>query len=234
MHSQSIRRIARNHRQLIAALLAGLAGLLIVSMLRPGPLPTTTIVVASHRLPAGHVLTNDDLTTREWPTSVGEPPPLVDVDAARGRTIAGPLDAGELVSPSRLVGPDLLAMGDTAAPPGDQATLVAAPVRLADPGQATLLRAGDVVDVIAARASDGGGQSASLVARGVRVVTIAAEATSKGGLLPNSESALGESADSSSLIVVAVTPAVATELAAAATRSKISVVIRPQLPARGS
>ena len=125
MHSQSIRRIARNHRQLIAALLAGLAGLLIVSMLRPGPLPTTTIVVASHRLPAGHVLTNDDLTTREWPTSVGEPPPLVDVDAARGRTIAGPLDAGELVSPSRLVGPDLLAMGDSASPPEDQATLVA-------------------------------------------------------------------------------------------------------------
>ena len=167
-------------------------------------------------------------TPRHQCAPVASSPLTPRVDAARGRTIAVPMDSGELVSSSRLVGPDLLGLGDITGNGSGEPALVAAPVRLADAGQATLLRAGDIVDVIAARASDGGGQSANLVARDVRVITIAADAGSKGGLLPT-DTAAGDPPDSSSLIVVAVMQDVATELAAAATRSRISVVLKPQV-----
>ena len=123
-----------------------------------GSLPTTTIVVAVTRLPAGHVLTNDDLTTRDGRLRSGT------TTSCRRRCRTRPhycpcSDAGEL-SESKSTGWPRLAgnMGDTTAHLKIKATLVAAPVRLADPGNAS--SPGDVVDVIAARASDGGGQSA--------------------------------------------------------------------------
>lgn len=218
------RRFSRAHRQLVAALLAGVAALVALSLLRPSPPATTTILVASRTLPAGHTITDADVTAAAWPTSVGAPPATAQLDELRGRVTAGPMTPGEPLSLGRIVGPNLLELSGTTDP--GNAELVAAPVRLADAGQAALIRPGDLVDVIAARASDGGGQSAERVAIDARVITIAATSENESGLL-SSGSSDPSSTEPGSLIVLAVSPATATELAAATTRSRLSVVLKP-------
>ncbi len=219
------RRLTRTHRQLLAALLVGVAALLTISLVRPAAPSTTPILVASRTLPAGHALTDGDLLSTPWPDSIGEPPATAELDQLRGRVTAGPVAAGEPVSLTRVVGPGLLELTGSAS--ADPTGFVAAPVRLADAGQAALIRPGDIVDVIAARAIDGGGQSADLVASDVRVITIAAEAGGGSSLLSSSGDSTSASSEPGNLIVLAVTSAVATELAAAATRSRLSVVLKP-------
>lgn len=219
------RRISRTHRQLIAAVLAGVAALITISMLRPSSPETTSILVTNKTLPAGHPITDADVSTAAWPTSVGEPPATADLDQLRGRVTAGPMAAGEPLSLTRIVGPDLLELAGTA--DAGSGELVAAPVRLADAGQVALIRPGDSVDVIAARASDGGGQSADRVAIDARVITIAAATENDAGLLSSSADPGAASTEPGSLIVLAVSPATATDLAAATTRSRLSVVLKP-------
>src|SRR5436190_795896 len=90
---------------------------------------------------------------------------------------------------------------------------VAAPIRIADPGVARLLQAGDVVDVLAA-SEHGDGTTAPLVATSVRVVTVPAPEDVTSGLADGA------------LIVVATTPSTAAVLARAAVTSRLSVTIR--------
>ena len=98
------------------------------------------------------------------------------------------------------------------------AGLVAAPVRLVDPGVAPLLRAGESVDVLAAPESPTGAVDtapalARVVARGVRVLTVTAPAAT--------DSNLG------TLVVLAVTPAEAQALAGAEASGRLSVTLDP-------
>lgn len=219
-----VRRFSRTHRQLLAAGLAGIAALMTISLLRPSPPATTAILVANRELPAGHTISDSDVGEAQWPTSVGPPPSVAEIDDIRGRVTTGPLAAGEPIGVARVIGPGLLELAGATSSDGTE--LVAAPIRLADSGQAALIRPGDTVDVIAARASDGGGQSAERVATDVRVITIAGAADDDPGLLSSSDDSGAASTESGSLIVLAVTPVTATDLAAASTRSKLSVVLK--------
>lgn len=221
-----LRRTFGKHRRLFAALLAGLACLFALGELRPTPPKTVAYLSASAALPAGHVVTAADIATVDWPERLPAPLALTDSEAVIGRTTAGPLASGELVSESRLVGPGLLAIANIAST-NESGSVVAAPVRLADPGQASLVRPGDLVDVLAARAIDGGGQSATLVAADAIVITVPGdEATSDGSGLMGSGGGSGSNFDGGQLIVLAVDESTATDLAAAATRSQLSVVLK--------
>lgn len=232
MFTRQLRRFTRTHRQFVAAILAGTAALLTISMLRPSPPPTTPILVASRPLPAGHTVSDADVRTADWPTVLGEPLTTADLGQVKGRITAGPLSTGEPITATRIVGPGLLGLAESTSADGQSGTYVAAPVRLADAGQTALIRPGDLVDVLAARATDGGGQSAEQVAADARVITIASQSEGEAGLLPRTGNQDGDSTEPGSLIVLAVSAHTATELAAAATRSRLSIVLKP--PTRGT
>ena len=129
--------------------------------------------------------------------------------ALAGRVLAGPVRAGEPITDVRLVGRSLLE--------GYGERLVAAPVRIADAESARLLRAGDVIDVLAATAAaESGAGEARLVAAGVRVVVVPlVEESALGG------GSFGEGA----LVVLATSPETATRLASAAVTSRLSLTI---------
>lgn len=121
----------------------------VVLALRPAPAPPTAprlpaavgVAVAALDLPAGTVLSRNQLTVARFPPAAvpsgttARPAPLV------GRVLAGSVRAGEPVTDVRLVGTGL-----TRLLPAGQ---VAAPIRLADLAVAALVHTGDRVDVLA-------------------------------------------------------------------------------------
>src|SRR4051794_16084952 len=123
-------------RQAAAALLTVLA---LALALRPSPAPPGTgslhavpVAVSAHDLPAGTVLTADDLATVRYPPDAVPAGAAGDPERLLGRTLAGGVRAREPLTDARLVGP-----GVTSLLPDGQ---VAAPVRLADLAVAALLR----------------------------------------------------------------------------------------------
>ena len=188
-------------RQVAAGLLACLA---LALALRPPPPavgpapPTVPVVVAAADLPAGAALTGADLTVARLPAGSAPAGVVTDVPQLTGAVLAAPLRSGEPVTDVRVVGPGLW----SAVPAGQ----VAAPVRLADLAVATLLRAGDRVDVLAA-----GDSGAEVVAGGALVLaapTVAEDAPGSSGLL-----------------VLAVSPDAAGRLAAAAASATLTVTL---------
>jgi len=226
VRSAHLRRSFSKHRRLLASLLAGFACLIALGELRPPAPVTIAYLSASAALSAGHILTDADLAEIAWPEHLPAPQGLTDRSDIIGRTTAGPLAPGELVSESRLVSPGLLEIANLARTRGTE-SVVAAPVRLADPDQASLVRPGDLVDVLAARAVDGGGQSATLVAADAIVITIpgGAAASEDTGLMAPGGGSTGN-LDGGHLIVLAVEESTAIDLAAASTRSQLSVVLK--------
>ena len=188
-------------RRLRAALCAGLAVLFAVrAHAAPAP-PRTTVLVAAHDLPAAARVGPGDLTRRAFP-SEDVPAGVVTAGQAVGRLTVGPVRAGEPLTDARLLGASLLR-----GYPG----AVAIPVRLGDPGAAALLRVGDRVDLLAA---DPQGRSPA------RLVTSQAPVLA----LPH-VAAGGTDLVSGALVVVAVPPETARDLAAAAVTSFLSVTI---------
>jgi len=119
------------------------------------------------------------------------------VRAAVGRLPAGPVRRGEPLTDARLLGPGLLA--------GYGPGLVAAPVRIADADAVALLRPGERIDVLA----------------GARVVAAAVPVAA----VPRASGADAVGRDGA-LVVVAVRPEVAGELAEGEVDSRLSVTIR--------
>ena len=198
-------------RALAVVLLLAAVGL----ALRPEP-PTAAVapaatgvpvVVAGRDLPAGAVLARPDLRTASLPTAVVPAGSPREPASLLGRTVAGPVRRGEVLTDARVVGPGLTAgLG-----PGEVAVV---PVRLADARAAALVRAGDRVDVLGAPVeADGasGSRDAVEVAAGVRVLAV----------LHGDEDADGV------VIVVAAAPGVARRLAGAASRHRLTVTVRP-------
>jgi pilus assembly protein CpaB len=193
-------------RRVTAVLLA--AGAATVA-LRPSPaLPadprpaTVGVAVAALDLPAGTVLSREQLTVAQLPKSAAPsgtthgPGPLV------GRVLAGSVRAGEPLTDVRLVGAGL-----TRLLPGG---LVAAPVRLADLAVAALAHTGDRVDVLAT-AHDA-----------ARADVIAANAL----VLAADDRPRDASADpGGGLLLLAVDGATAGRLAAAAASSTLTVTL---------
>jgi Flp pilus assembly protein CpaB len=160
-----VRRAVLRRRRPLAAVLAAVAVAAAVHAVAAPPPANVAVPVAARDLPAGAVLTGDDLAETAFaPGSV----PSDLATGAVGRTLAAPLRRGEPVTDVRLVGPAL-----SAGYPG----LTAVPVRLPDAEMVDLLHVGDRVDLVAA---DPQGAGARVVASAVPVLAIPAASAEPG------------------------------------------------------
>jgi Flp pilus assembly protein CpaB len=200
---RDVRRAVDRHRRLLAAGLTGLAVAFTVSAVRPD-VATVSVATAARDLPAGSVLAPGDLVAAAYPPAAVPDGVLHSPDELTGRALAGAVRRGEPLTDARLVGSGLL--GSTALPAGT----VAAPVRLADGDVGRLVSAGDRVDVLAAAPRDTPGP-AVVVAAGALVLAVPAL----------EHGTLGDGA----LVLLAVPPSVARDLAGAA-GLRLSVTLR--------
>lgn len=191
-----------------AVLVAVLAG---AQALTPEAAATVPVVTAAKDLRWGATVSSSDVAVTQVPAAAVPDGALTSLEDVRGRLLTSPVRRGEALTDVRLIGPSVLSE------PG----LVAVGVRLADAGLAGFLRAGSVVDVLAAAADAGfdrpvGPGTAEVVASAVRVLAV------PGG----NTSTLGGSSDGA-LVIVAASEAQATRLAAAQSQSQLSLVLRP-------
>jgi Flp pilus assembly protein CpaB len=129
-------------RRVLSAVLAGAAVLGCVAVARtPEGGPRTAVVVAAHDLPAGHLLGPVDVVVQQRPTGFAPARSMRTAGELSGHRLAGPVTAGEVLTPGRLLGPGLLHGRD------DGARAVHVPV--ADPGALAMVGAGDTVDLVA-------------------------------------------------------------------------------------
>lgn len=191
------------------ALVAGLTAL------APPPPPTERLLTAVRDLRPGQLLTSGDVQMSDVPVALVPAGAARSTEAVVGRVVATAVGQGELLTEARLLAGGLLATYDTP---------VAVPVRIADAAAVRLLRAGDVVDVLASSTdvSERTTAAARPVAPGVRVVTVPAGEEE----LQASATEVGEGG----LVVLAVTERQAADLAQAEVFHRLSVVLRPNRP----
>ncbi|CAN5600637.1 MAG: SAF domain-containing protein [Nocardioidaceae bacterium] len=198
-----LRRAIAARRRPLAAICAAAAVASGISAARPPPPPVTTVVVAARDLPAGAVLGTSDLTTSAWPRGTAPAAAISADELPLGRTVAGPMRAGEPLTDVRLVQPGLLE--------GYPADSVLAMIRVADPAASSVVAVGDVVDVIGADPQ--GRAPAIVVARGAPVVS-----------LPE-KPADALSVSDGLVLILAVPEGSALRLADAAVRLQLSVLL---------
>ncbi|WP_418060359.1 SAF domain-containing protein [Pimelobacter simplex] len=170
----TLRRHLLRHRRLLAALLLAGATASSLHVLAPPDPPTAAVLVAARDLPAGRVLAPGDLTSAPLPPGVlpaGAVPPG---SPPLGRALAAPLRRGEPLTDVRLVGPGLAT--------GQPSGTVAVPIRLADAGQAALLAAGDVLDLLAT--DPRGADPSRVLARAAVVLAVPEASAAEDGALP--------------------------------------------------
>jgi Flp pilus assembly protein CpaB len=199
---RDLRRAASWHRRLLAAGLAAAAVAAGLTTLAPPPPRTVEVLVAAHDLAGGGQLGAGDVRLAAFLPPTVPSGALRRTGAAVGRVLAAPLRAGQPLTDLALVGDSLVA--------GYGRGVVGAPVRIADAGAVSLLHVGDTVDVLAA--APDGGQAATVVAAAAPVVAVPAVDADGGPL------------GSGALLVLAVSPQVAAELATAAVSSQLSLV----------
>lgn len=183
-----------------------MAVLATVAAASPPDPPTTRVAVADASLPGGHAVTADDLRMVRVPTRFVPEQAITDPATVVGRSLVAPVTRGQVLTAVSVVRPRPDAADDG---------LVTTPLRLADPDVVGLLAVGDVVDVIAADPRTG---NSAVVAEQVRIVAI--PRTADGGGPLGTQAAGGEEGR---LVLVAVTPEVATELASAAVSRRLTV-----------
>jgi Flp pilus assembly protein CpaB len=190
----------------VVALLLGTAAALTVEELSPAPPPDVPSLQAARDLPAGEVLDVDDVVVARVPDGSAPATGFTRPAQAVGQRLSTAVQAGEPLTPTRLVGPGLLL--------GQRPGTVALPLRLADPAAAALLRPGDRIDVVAAVPGAGTSQ---VVGAGLVVL----DAPTAGACV------VGEAlTDDAGLVVLAVTPPLATRLVAAAADAPLWYVLR--------
>ena len=202
----AVRRTIDWHRRTIAAVLAGVAVLASLSALAPKHPPTRAVWAAAHDLSGGSPLRPTDVVLTRLPQAVVPAGALESGSTVVGRLLAAPVRRGEPLTDVRLLGPSLLA---ALGRPGQ----VAVPVRLADgAAAAAIARPGEVVDVLAVGSLDDSASSGdpTVIAAAVTVLAVPGR----------------DGSSDAGLVVVAVTPAAAADLAVAATRSRLSLVLR--------
>lgn len=128
---------------MLGALLAGAAVWLLGSQWLPQPVDSgTPVLVAARDLPLGRTVTEEDLRLDRRPVSALPAQTFERVEAAVGRVTAGPVLAGEVLTPARFRGAaQLVGLG------GER---VAVSVPLVDPGLLTVIQPADRVAVLAA------------------------------------------------------------------------------------
>ena len=201
---KSVRREVLLRRRLLAALCVGL-GVFLGLRSVAGPVPATTpVLVATHDLAAGVVLTDADLTQRTFAPGT-EPADTVELGTAVGRTLAAPMTAGEPVTTVRLIAPGLLD-----GYPG----LVALPLRIPDPDTVALLRVGDRIDVLA---TDPAGSGTTTIAHDALVLALPNPAVHPSAIATNPTV-------SGRLVVVGTTSEMSERVADASVRRFLTVI----------
>jgi Flp pilus assembly protein CpaB len=153
-------------RRVAAGALVVLAG---VAALRSDPNgDRTDIVVAARDLAPGVELTDADVRLETRTATTVPDGSHSDVAAVVGETLAGPARRGEVITDVRLLGPRL-----AESTVGADARIV--PLHLADTALLDLIRAGDVVDVLAAATSDTGADARPRVIATDAVVVLVSE-----------------------------------------------------------
>lgn len=138
VHTARARRIA-------AAVLVILAAIIAIRA-EPGG-EHSTAAIASRDLPPGTPITADDIRIENRLVTTLPDGSQSDPAAVVGAMPAGPIRRGEVITDVRLLGPRL-----AQAATGPDARLV--PLHVADRALPDLLRPGDIVDIVAAPASD--------------------------------------------------------------------------------
>ena len=151
-------------RRILALVLVVAAGL---SMLIDGHRADPLVVIFARPVAAGAVLTDADLTTTRFPSNVVPANAIQEQELAAGQILAAGAAEGEVVTTTRLGGPDLIAQLVAEEPPGEEFTMV--PVPLAEPDIVPMLHHGVRVDVI--------GHGPAVIAEGGRIVTVGDEGT---------------------------------------------------------
>jgi Flp pilus assembly protein CpaB len=210
---RDLRRALSWHRRLVAAGLAAAAVAAGLAAVQPPRAETATVVTANRDLAAGSRVTASDVRQTQIARAAVPSGALTDLSTVTGRTTAGPVRRGELLTDVRLLGASML--------DGYGADVVASPVRIADPAAAELLHVGDMVDVLAAPVAERSTGSARVIAGAVRVISVPHPAAGGLGALDSTPS--GEGA----LLVLATTPEVAADLASAAVSARLSITLRP-------
>lgn len=209
-----LRVLAWRARYPLAALCVGLAVVLATERLRPADPPSRPVTVAARDLAPGTPLTADDLTVRQVPAALvpATGPPLAPADL-EGRRLAVAVPEGLVLAAELLV-------DESAAPPDGT---VVVPVRFADAGVASVLRAGTRVDVVASPLVDGA--APERLARGALVLP--SPTTDDGGGGPGTGGGrLGTaSATDDGPVLLAVTPDEAVLLGGSAASRALGPVI---------
>ena len=133
------------------------------------------VVVFARDVAPGDVVEADDLDVRPLPEEFVPPSAVETVDTAAGQIVASHASAGEVVTATRLIGPDLVGalVGDNAS----KFTMV--PVKLADPDVIPMLHHGDRVSVVTA----GDGQPRTVADSGIVVAAGSTEEEDSSGVL---------------------------------------------------
>lgn len=150
-------------RALAFALIVAAGASLLFDVRGTDPLVTTF----ARPVAAGAVVSADDLTQRRLPAEIIPPEAVPGPDAAEGQILAAAASTGEVVTTTRLVGPDLVTQLIAEEPPGEDFTMV--PLPLAQPDIVPMLHHGTRVDVVA--------QGPAVIATGGRIVTVGEEGT---------------------------------------------------------
>ncbi|MCC9195861.1 Flp pilus assembly protein CpaB [Arthrobacter sp. zg-Y820] len=203
-----LRRFMVRRRRLLAALLCcAAAGTAVQALLPPDP-GEVSLVVAAADLPAGALLTAQDLRAVPAASAAVPPGSFAAVDAVTGRRLATPLKQGSPLMQTSLVGTGLL----TGAPPGT----VAVSVRPADPAIVQLLSPGQLVDVVLGSpdAEQAGGAPAVLAADAPVLWTGSDGASSWPG-----------SQESGAVVVLAALPDQAAALAASSGSGNLHLIL---------
>jgi pilus assembly protein CpaB len=154
---RSVGRALSRHRRLVSALLVGTGVLATVGALAPPPPLTTTVVVAARDVAGGQRLTNDDVTMAALPLSAVPDRAVVESSRVVGRiAVAGMTRHQVLTEPSVVTGTGQ-AQGGT----------VIMPMTLTDTAVLSVLRPGDLIDVVSVNGQTG---KAVMVVSGARVV----------------------------------------------------------------
>jgi Flp pilus assembly protein CpaB len=187
-------------RRATALVLIGVALLL---ALPRRPSADGVIVVAARDLAPGTIVGLSAVTLRELPQQVVPDGAAQSPAVVVGRMLAAPVRRGEPLTDVRLTGPEL-----TRAVSPDPGT-VSVPVRLADPGVATVLQPGVTVDVVTISEPQG---EPVVLARGARVLAVL-------------ESGARAGDREGRLVLVALDPVAATRVAATSISQNLTVTV---------
>lgn len=196
-----LRRLFLRHRRLVAAILAAACVAVTIEALAPPPATQSRVVVAAHDLPAGSTLSRADLTTTRMPEQSVPRHAMESAADLLGQRVAAPMRKGEPFTDRRIFTSTLV--------DGYGAHRVAVPVRVDDPGVASLLRVGARVDIYTAVDGD-----SSKVAARVPVIA-----------LPQHHDRDRDAA--AALVIVAAKSGDAAALAQANARGSVSIVLHP-------